>query len=307
MSRAVRRLALTAAVLAVLGGAGFWILTRPATLPVDTLAAIAAHPADAAAGERVFWAAGCAGCHARPGLTLQSPPEDRMVLAGGHRLQTDFGTFVAPNVSMHPTAGIGTWTLADFATALLAGVAPDGRHYYPAFPYTSYVRMTPGDVADLWAFWQTLPADATPSEPHRLAFPFSLRRGLGLWKRLHLTAEFVTPAPDDPVLARGRYLVEALGHCGECHTPRDLTGGLRWGEWLRGAPNPSGRGRIPALPPQGWSAEDIAAYLFSGFTPSFDVVGGSMADVVAHLARLPTEDRTAIAAYLVALREAPSR
>ena len=301
------RLAALAVLAGAVGAAVFWALTRPATLPEATLAALAAHPADAQAGEQVFWAAGCAGCHAPPGLTLQSPVEARLVLAGGRRLVSDFGTFAVPNVSMHPTAGIGGWTLPQFATALLAGLAPDGRHYYPAFPYTSYARMTPADVADLWAFWQTLPHDPTPSAAHDLVFPFTLRRGVGLWNRIYLSADFVTPAAPTPEIERGRYLVEALAHCGECHTPRDRLGGLDRTRWLVGARNPSGEGRIPALPPQGWSAEDISAYLFSGFTPAFDVVGGSMADVVAHMARLPAQDRDAIAAYLLALRASPSR
>jgi mono/diheme cytochrome c family protein len=302
-----RRLAALAVAAGALGGGAFWALTRPASLPPATLAALAAHPADPVAGERVFWAAGCAGCHGPAGLTLQSPVEDRLVLAGGRRLVSDFGTFVAPNVSMHPQAGIGGWTQAQFAAALLLGVSPEGRHYYPAFPWTSYARMTPQDVADLWAFWQTLPADPTPSAAHELAFPFTLVRGIGLWKRLHLTTDYAVALPDDPTLARGQYLVEALGHCGECHTPRDATGGLDRTRWLAGAPNPSGQGRIPAIPAPAWSAEDIEAYLFSGFTPEFDVVGGSMADVVAHMARLAAEDRAAIAAYLIALTASPSR
>lgn len=303
----LRRLGGLAVGAAALGAGAFWLLTRPAALPPATLAALAAHPADPAAGERVFWAAGCAGCHAPAGLDMTSPVEARLAMTGGRRLVSDFGSFVVPNVSPHPTAGIGDWTLPQFAAALMLGVAPDGRHYYPAFPYTSYARMTPGDVADLWAFWQTLPAEAAPSAPHELGFPFTIRRGIGLWKALHLSPAFVTPDPADPQVARGRYLAEALAHCGECHTPRDATGGLDAARWFAGAPNPSGQGRIPPIPPDGWSAEDIAAYLFSGFTPAFDVVGGSMSDVVVHMSRLPAEDREAIAAYLLALRASPSR
>lgn len=294
------RIALLAGAAALVGLVGFGLLTRPAELPAATRAALADHPADPAAGEQVFWAAGCAGCHAPAGLDLSSPVEERLVLSGGRRLASDFGTFVAPNVSMHPTAGIGDWTINQFARATLLGVGPGGTHYYPAFPYTSYINMTPQDVADLWAFWQTLPADPTPSARHELGFPYTLRRGIGLWKRANLRPGFVAAAPT-PELERGRYLVEALAHCAECHSPRGRTGGLDRGRWMAGAANPSGPGRIPALPPEGWSAADIAAYLFSGFTPGFDVVGGSMADVVAHMARLPASDRDAIAAYLLAL------
>lgn len=297
----MRRLATAAVALTVVAAAGFWVLTRPADLPADIRTALLAHVPDPAQGELVFWAAGCAGCHAAPGLTLADPPETRMVLSGGRALASDFGTFRAPNISMDPVHGIGDWTLEQFARAMLRGVAPDGGHYYPAFPYTAYIRATPQDVADLWAFWQGLPADATPSQPHELPFPVTLRRGIGLWKALNLTEAYATPLSPG-ALARGRYLVEGLGHCAECHTPRDLTGALNTSRWMQGAPNPSGRGTIPALPPRGWTELDIELYLESGFTPSFDVAGGSMADVVAHMAQLPQADRAAIAAYLVSLR-----
>ncbi|MCB1397387.1 MAG: cytochrome c [Rhodobacteraceae bacterium] len=303
----MKKLAGIAVVLVAAGFGAFWALTRPASLPAQTLAQLRAHPADAAHGEAVFWAGGCASCHASPALEAGAPVESRLILSGGHAFATPFGTFHAPNVSMDPAQGIGAWTLDDFARAVLLGVSPEGAHYYPAFPYTTYAHATPEDIADLWAFWQTLPADPTPSQAHEVGFPFSLRRGLGLWKLLNFNTGFVTPDSDDPQVHRGRYLVEALGHCAECHTPRDVLGGLDTAQWLAGAPNPAGQGRIPALPPQGWSAVDIAAYLQSGFTPSFDVVGGSMADVVANMSRLDAADREAIAAYLIALRSSPSR
>lgn len=289
------------------GGALFWALTRPATLPTQTLAILSDHAPDPENGEAVFWAAGCASCHAAPGLEPNAPTEARLQLSGGHEFATPFGTFRAPNISMHPIEGIGAWSQTEFARAVLLGVSPEGAHYYPAFPYTTYGRARPEDVADLWAFWQSLPADATPSQPHGVGFPFTIRRGLGLWKLLNFNTDFVAPASNTPQLSRGRYLVEALGHCAECHTPRDLGGGLVRSQWLDGAANPAGDGRIPALPPRAWSAEDIAAYLQSGFTPSFDVVGGSMADVIANLSRISPDDRAAIAAYLLAFRSSPNR
>ena len=303
----MRRLAGLAIAVAILGFAGFFLLTRPASLPPETLARLQAHTADPTAGESVFWAAGCSSCHARPGLDAMSPMSERLRLTGGDEFATPFGTFRAPNISMDPEQGIGGWTLAQFARAVMLGVGPDGAHYYPAFPFTTYSRATPEDIADLWAFWQSLPADPTPSLAHEVGFPFSIRRGLGLWKLLNFNQDYVVPASDAPPLMRGRYLVEALGHCTECHTPRGILGGLALSNWLAGAPNPVGQGRIPALPPQGWSAEDIAAYLQSGFTPSFDVVGGSMADVVTNLSQIAAEDRAAIASYLVALRSSPNR
>ncbi len=270
-------------------------LTRPAGLSPDALAGLTG---DAARGERIFWASGCASCHAAPG----AEDDARLVLAGGYRIDSPFGTFLAPNISPHPEAGIGGWSDAAFVTALIRGTSPEGGHYYPAFPYGSYARMTPADAVDLKAFLDTLPADATPSLPHELSFPFTLRAGIGLWKALNLDPAPVAPA-EGAELERGRYLVEALGHCGECHTPRNAMGGLDLTRWMAGAPNPSGEGRIPGITPAqlDWTAEDIAYYLETGFTPEFDTAGGTMGSVVRNTAHLPPEDRAAIAAYVKAL------
>ncbi len=251
---------------------------------------------DPVRGEPVFWAGGCASCHAIPGGA------DRTLLAGGRELVSDFGTFVSPNISTHPEFGIGAWTLVDFATAMLEGTSPGGEHYYPAFPYASYARMTDQDVADLWAFLQTLPPSDAVNQPHDLAFPYSVRMAVGGWKFLYMDRDWVRPA-DTVQLERGRYLVEALGHCAECHTPRDQLGGLDKTRWMAGAPNPSGRGNIPGLTPAqlDWIAEDIEYYLETGFTPDFDSAGGGMASVVLNLAQLAPEDRAAITAYITAL------
>ncbi|MCA2010488.1 cytochrome c [Cereibacter sphaeroides] len=301
------KLAVGLGALAVIGGGVFWVLTEPSDLSADTRAALEAHPGDAEAGEAVFWTAGCASCHTAPGLSVGASDVERLTLSGGRAFATPFGTFHAPNISMDPDQGIGDWTLPDFARAVMQGVSPDGAHYYPAFPYTTYTHATPEDIADLWAFWQTLPADATPSQPHEVSFPFNQRRILGGWKFLNFSEDFATPAFDDPELDRGRYLVEALGHCAECHTPRDALGGMDRSAWLAGADNLVGEGHIPALPPEGWGALDISAYLETGFTPEFDSAGGEMADVVANLSRIAAPDRAAIAAYLVALRASPSQ
>ena len=130
-----------------------------------------------------------------------------------------------------------------------------------------------------------------------------LRRGLGLWKRLNLTDAWYLAKAEGDQLRRGRYLVEALGHCAECHTPRDATGGLDRSRWMQGAPNPSGKGTIPAINAAelGWSATDIAYYLETGFTPDYDSAGGQMTKVIASISKLPAEDREAIAAYLLAI------
>lgn len=294
---------IAAIVFVVLAGsAAFWFLTAPERLSEADLAA--AGEGDTARGERIFYAGGCTSCHARPGAEGDAVLE----LAGGVQLASPFGTFVAPNISQHPEDGIGSWSFADFANAMQRGVSPGGRHYYPAFPYTSYARMELSDVADLDAFMKTLPAVEGDAGGHEIGFPFNIRRGVGLWKLLNMSpAPVVQLADEAPEQVRhGRYLVEGPGHCGECHTPRDMTGGLKLSEWLAGAAAPVGDGIIPNITPNGrdiggWSVADIAEYLSSGFTPEFDSAGGEMAAVVKNTARLTDEDRAAIAAYLKAV------
>lgn len=291
--RLVRWLILAVVLVAA---AGLW-MTRARPLPGDSFAGV---EGDAARGEAVFWAAGCASCHAAP------EGQDKLLLSGGQRFVSDFGTFVAPNISPDPLDGIGGWTLPQFATALKRGVSPEGRHYYPAFPYTAFAKMADQDIADLWAFWQDLPKSDVPSQPHEVGFPFSIRRGVGAWKLLYFSDDWVMQGDLDPQLSRGRYLVEALAHCGECHTPRGPLGGLDTARWLAGAPNPNGKGKIPGLTPDklSWSADEIAYYLETGFTPDYDSAGGHMVEVVENFARLTAEDRAAVAAYVKAVNPA---
>lgn len=290
MKRRLPRLAVLVLGLAALA----WVMTGARQ---DGDAALAGISGNAAAGETVFFAAGCRSCHTAPGQ------DDSLVLAGGQSFKTPFGTFIAPNITPHPEAGIGNWRPIDLHNALRHGTSPDGRHYYPVFPYDSYARMTPQDVADLHAYLMTLPADATTPPPHDLGFPFSIRRTVAGWKFLYLDTDFVMQSPQTPEVARGRYLVEALGHCGACHTPRTGLGGPDRARWLEGAPNATGPGKVPGITPGqlDWSEVDIAYYLESGFTPDFDSAGGHMAAVVRNMGELGSEDRAAIAAYLKAL------
>lgn len=293
-------------LLSVAAGAGlFWFLTAP--VHVDRAALDKLAPGDIKNGEQIFFAGGCASCHAAPGAT----DDARLVLSGGHELTTDFGTFIAPNISTS-AQGLKNWTLAEFADAMLEGTGRSGEHLYPSFPYTSYTRMELQDVADLYAFLKTLPASDVESQPHKLGFPFNVRRGLGLWKMLYLNDQpaVVLNNPDQQ-LERGQYLVEALGHCGECHTPRNAFGGLDNAQWLAGAVSAEvdARGRRGVVPNitsgeggiSDWSGSDIAYGLESGFTPDFDSMGGSMADVIANTSQLLPADREAIAAYLKAI------
>lgn len=295
----LRKLAAALVVFAIAGGLVFWLLTTPERL--DAVALEQAPAGDLARGEMIFWAGGCASCHAAP----DSEGEARLRLVGGVELASPYGTFVAPNISPHPD-GIGGWSFEDFANAMMKGVSPGGRHYFPAFPYTSYARMKIGDISDLFSFMQTLPPVAGEAPPHKVGPPFNIRRGVGLWKLLYLSEEPIVAAAMSGPAERGRYLAEGPAHCGECHTPRNSIGGPQMSRWLGGAPNPAGKGTIPNITPGSpdigaWSEDDIANYLETGFTPEFDSAGGQMAEVVKSLAELPGKDRAAIAAYLKAV------
>ena len=232
MTGGLRRALLWMMAVAVVGAAAGWFLTEPGTEPEGALPNVAG---DAERGREIFTIGGCVSCHAAP----DAKGEQKLVLTGGRSFVTEFGTFYAPNISPDPEAGIGTWRAVDFVNAMKHGVSPEGRHYYPAFPYTSYARIKIEDLLDLWAYMKSLPVSAEANTPHAVGFPFSIRRGLGLWKRLYLDPAPVMQVGAD--LERGRYLVEGPGHCGECHTPRSAIGGPDLSRWLAGAPNPDGR------------------------------------------------------------------
>jgi mono/diheme cytochrome c family protein len=301
----LKKLAGLAIGLALAGGIAFWFLSAPRPAEAARLAGLPS--GEATRGATVFWAGGCGSCHAAQG----AKGDAKLSLGGGLKLKTPFGTFIAPNISSDPADGIGSWTPEQFANAMLAGVSPQGDHYYPAFPYASYVRMSDQDLMDLYAFMKTLPAVKGKAADHKLSFPFNIRRGLGLWKMLFLkegqVAALASAAPD---VARGQYLVEGPGHCGECHTGRNLIGGPQLSKWLAGGAAAEGDGFIPNITAGDkgigdWSANDIAYYLESGFTPDFDSVGGAMVSVQENMSKLAAEDRAAIAAYLKAIPALP--
>ena len=164
------------------------------------------------------------------------------LLVGGRCLKTPFGTFHVPNISPDKDTGIGNWTTLDFVNAMKRGVAPDGSYLYPAFPYTSYQRMTYEDLIDLKAYLDSLPAVKSDVPPHELKFPFNLRRGLGLWHQLYVDGEsFVPDANASAELNRGAYLVRGAGHCTECHSARNLLGGIDARHRIRRRGRPRGR------------------------------------------------------------------
>lgn len=290
-----RLLAAVALLIAVAVAAGWW-LTRPR--PLDA-AALEGMSGDAARGAPLFVAAGCASCHVAPDAEEEDGPP---VLAGGQAFSTAYGTFHAPNVSPGPQ-GVGEWSDAELVSALARGVSASGQHLYPALPYTSYENAELQDLLDIAAHMRTLPVSDTPSQPHDLSFPFGIRRSLGAWKILFADRGWVLEDPANEQIARGRYLAEALFHCGQCHTPRTRLGGMDRARWLQGAENPDGDGRIPGIAPGqlDWSDTDVAAYLRTGLTPDYDSAGGHMVAVIENTSTLPDPDIEALVAYLRAV------
>ena len=254
---------------------------------------------DAKRGAYLAKAAGCAGCHTEA-------KEDAVPFAGGRELKTPFGTFYGPNITPHAEAGIGRWAEADFLRALRSGLRPDGAHYFPAFPYPSFTLISDVDARDLWAYFRSLPPDGQASRPHNLSFPFNQRFLVGLWKWLYYSpGPFVAAAGQTPVLNRGAYLVGALGHCGECHTPRTFLGGQKRDRLLAGAAKgPAGKS-VPNLTPtklKKWDDNELKDFLLSGITPDGDVAAETMGEVIRNTtSQLAPQDLAALIAYLRSL------
>lgn len=253
-------------------------------------------------GEYLFQAAGCYSCHTDVGN--KGP-----ALAGGRAFKTPFGTFYSPNISPDPAHGFGGWSDADFIRTLRQGVAPDGSNYFPVFPYTSYTGMSEQDILDLKAYLFSRPPMARANRPHEADFPFGWRFPLTLWKLLYFVPGPLAPDPARSVAwNRGRYLVRALAHCGECHTPRGWLGAADNAMEFAGAIDGPEGGSIPNITPDretgigDWPLDDVVLLLKTGITPEGDVVGDLMGEVVEHgTSRLRQEDLHAIAQYLQTL------
>jgi mono/diheme cytochrome c family protein len=247
----------------------------------------------------VFNAGGCASCHAVPNQP------DRLKLGGGLAIPSPFGTFYAPNISPHESDGIGRWTEAEFFTAVRAGVSPRGTHYFPAFPYTSYAHANADDIRDLFAYLKTLKPVSGKVRDHDVPFPFDIRRNVGIWKLLFFDGKpFVPDGAHSAQWNRGAYLVNGLGHCAECHSPRNFLGGIITAQRFAGGPNPEGEGWVPNITQKGlsdWSAKDIDYLLKTGQTPDGDSAGGSMVRVIKNTSQLPDADQAAMAEYVKSL------
>ena len=257
---------------------------------------------EVARGAYLFAVAGCAGCHT-------DAKHGGKPLAGGRALPTPFGTFYGPNITPDPEHGIGRWSDADFLRALRFGRAPDGSHYYPVFPYTSFTAMTDADILAIKAYIFSRPAVPRPDRAHDVALPLRWRFLLGFWKWLNFTPGPFRPDPSRSAeWNRGAYLTRAVGHCAECHTPRTWIGGFDRSLDMAGTEDgPEGQ-TVPNITPDPetgigkWSLADITFALKTGLLPDGDDLGGLMAEVVDNgTARLREADLRAIAVYLKAL------
>ncbi|MFL6821574.1 MAG: c-type cytochrome [Xanthobacteraceae bacterium] len=301
----LRKFVVLVIVLALIGAAAFWYITAPQRVAAS---ALAPHTPNLDNGKTMFLVGGCASCHATPNQ------EDKTRLGGGLGLKSPFGTFFPPNISPDRKDGIGGWSEADFVTAMWKGTAPDGSHYYPAFPYTSYQRMKLEDVRDLFAYLKTLPTVEGKPRDHDLPFYLKIRRLLGGWNFLFLDGQQFKPDPSkSEEWNRGAYLVNGPGHCAECHSPRNVLGAIIARERFAGGPDPEGGdGWVPNITPAGigdYSQRDIERILETGDMPDGDSVGGAMTAVVDNISKISAADRAAIALYLKSLPpvEGPKR
>lgn len=271
----------------------------------DQTEARAASVSAVTSGKRIFSATGGCTCHTNyPGEGDEAP-----LLAGGRGLETPFGVFYSTNITSDRETGIGAWSEADFIRAMREGLSPEGEHYFPVFPYTAFSGLRDQDLLDLRAYLASLPAIHRENLPHDAPFPFSWRATLFGWKLLNFRPKTIEIHEDQSESwNRGRYLVEAAAHCGECHTPRTLTGGLDSSMSLAGSrQGPEGE-LAPNITPHratgigSWSHADLVWYLEMGLKPDGDDTQGLMSEVIEHgYANLPGEDLSAIATYLATI------
>ena len=279
-----------------------FLATTCVFIAISPMAVIAATSTDdnpLARGEYVLRISGCSHCHTE---------DDGEQLAGGRALPTPFGTFYTPNISSHKTVGIGAWSAEQFRQALHQGVAPNGSDYYPAFPYTSYTRFSAGDADALYAYIQSLPASEQANREHDLAWFLRWRFAARVWKWLFFSAgEFQQQSGQSAQWNRGAYIAEAMGHCSECHTARNIFGALR--EDMAYAGNPQGPEDelVPNITPHKatgigrWSRDELYQFFEFGELPDGEYAAGSMDPVIEGLRHLTPEDRNALTDYIRAL------
>jgi mono/diheme cytochrome c family protein len=265
-------------------------------------ASLAAAAGDPKRGEYLVRAGGCLGCHTED-------RKDADAFAGGRALKTPFGTFYGPNITPHPQAGIGRWSEADFMRAMRHGRRPDGANYFPAFPYPSFTKIRDADLRDLWAYLRTLPPSARANQKHDLWFFFGWRFLVTAWKWFFFTpGPFVDVQGASEIVNGGAYLVQALGHCGECHTPRNFLGAPKSGRFLAGG-RVAGDREAPNITPSGlklWSDADLKQFFVTGVTPDDETASEEMYEVIRNsTSKLTPQDIAALIAYLRSLPPLP--
>ena len=292
----MRPLAVIAIVAAVCTACG-----SDPVAPSATPARASFDPALISNGAQLAAIGNCQSCHTAEGGRS---------FAGGRAIETPFGTFYGTNITPDPDTGIGRWSEEAFARALREGVDREGRHLYPAFPYEYYTRLTDEDIHALYAYIATREPVRAENRPHELRAPFNMRSLLGTWKALYFERGTFRPDPArDAQWNRGAYLVNGLGHCGACHTPRGALGAEKKDQPFSGGLAEGWHG--PALDasspaPVPWTAEQLFKYLRTGLDDVHAIAAGPMDPVVRNLARAPEEDVRAMAAYLEALAGPPS-
>ena len=252
-----------------------------------------------ARGEYVLRISGCSHCHT---------DENGEPLAGGRALETAFGTFYSPNITSHKTAGIGSWSIDDFERALRHGVSTNGDDYYPAFPYTSYSGMLAQDINALYTYIQSLPASEQPNRAHDLVWFLRWRLAAKAWKWLFFSAgEFQQNPAQSAQWNRGAYIAETMGHCGECHTPRNVFGALQADMAYAGNAQGPEDELVPNITPHkgtgigDWGRGELLEFLKFGELPNGEYAVGSMEPVLEGLQQLRPNDREALTDYLRAL------
>lgn len=258
----------------------------------------AAYPATSDQLERGKLLAGlgsCVACHTAEGEG--APP-----LAGGHKLETSFGTFYGSNLTPDPNTGLGNWTEADFFRAMRYGRAPSGRRYYAAFPYAAFSGMTDADLRALWVWLKAQPPVARENLPHQVKGIYGTELARAVWQFRSLKPGPI-PAEEHKSAAwnQGRYFAETIGHCGECHTPRDGLGTLDASRAYEGTRYEPERRRAPSLTParrSDWNVSDWVTFFETGMSTDGDIVAGHMRVIVEEgTARLSKEERAALATY----------
>lgn len=249
-------------------------------------------------GEYVFYTTGGCSCHA----PSADEPND---LSGGRPLETPFGTFFSTNITPDKKYGIGSWSRKDFIKAMNEGEGPDGSHFFPTFPYTSFTKITETELGALYEYLKTWKPIAKKNKEHDIPFPFNVRLSVWGWKLLFFEKGIDTsPLTDNAQINRGKYLVHGPAHCAECHTPRNIFGAMKSNRLFAGSKDgPEGESSPSILSNEDgigdWSVKDIVYYLKTGMTPDGDFSGGLMAEVIDNgYQYLTDEDVEAIALYL---------